>query len=66
MRVGDKILLKKDILFRDGIVLKAGSVVEVNGVGERYGLPFIKPKGYPHERQCNLRTMKRLLNKKLF
>ncbi|ASB89312.1 MULTISPECIES: hypothetical protein [Bacillus] len=35
MRVGDKILLKKDILFRDGIVLKAGSVVEVKGGGER-------------------------------
>ncbi|WP_332274860.1 hypothetical protein [Bacillus velezensis] len=51
MRVGDKILLKKDILFKDGIVLKTGNVVEVKGVGERYGLPFIKPKGYPHERQ---------------
>ncbi|MHC8426699.1 hypothetical protein ACUZ22_11370 [Bacillus velezensis] len=44
-------MLKKDILFRDGIVLKTGNVVEVKGVGERYGLPFIKPKGYPHERQ---------------
>ncbi|MCZ0075403.1 hypothetical protein OZL92_17075 [Bacillus sonorensis] len=59
-------MLKKDILFRDGIVLKAGSIVEVNGVGERYGPLLLNQKDIHMKGSCNLRTMKRLLNKKLF
>jgi hypothetical protein len=51
LSVGDKILLKKDVWFRGDIYLKEGSVATVIGIGERYGLPFIFPKGYPHERQ---------------
>ncbi|QQO40667.1 hypothetical protein 000TH008_239 [Bacillus phage 000TH008] len=51
VNIGDVVLLLKDIEFSDGSTLKSGSSAVVTDVREKFGLPYIHPKGYPHERQ---------------